>query len=243
VARAEPDGYTLLFGSVAQISIVPLVQNVTFDPVRDFAPVSMFGGGVIAMAIHASVPAKTVAEFIAHAKANPGKLNYSSAGFGSFSHLGGAMFCSLAGIDVTHVPYKGASPAVKAVTAGETQMYIGNRAELLSIAQSGKIKLLGVATAERVPDWPDVPPIADTVPGFRMSGWQGLLAPARTPQAILARLERETIAAAKAPATVERLNRLPANSIGSTSAEFVAQIRSEKALYVQAVKAAGITQK
>ena len=242
VARAEPDGHILLFGSVAQISIVPFVQKVTFDAERDFVPISIFGGGVIAMVVNAKVPAKTVAEFIAHAKANPGKLNYSSAGFGSFSHLGGAMFCSKAGIDVTHVPYKGAAPAVQAVTTGQVDMYIGNRAELMALAQAGRIRILGVATEERVSDWPDVPTIADAVPGFRMSGWQGLLAPARTPQTVVARLEKEAIAASKAPATVERLNRLPANSIGSTSAAFAETIRAEKVLYREAVKAAGIQQ-
>ena len=243
VARSAPDGYTLLFGSVAQISIVPLVQKVNFDPARDFAPISIFGGGVIALVINTSVPATTVAGLIAYAKANPGKLNYSSAGFGSFSHLGGAMFCARAGIDITHIPYKGAAPAVQAVATGQVGMYIGNRAELLSIAQSGKIRLMGVATAERVGDWPDVPVIADTLPGFRMQGWQGLLAPAGTPAPILGLLEREAIMASKAPATIERLSRLPANAIGSTSVDFVATIRSEHALYMEAVKAAGLQSK
>jgi tripartite-type tricarboxylate transporter receptor subunit TctC len=243
VARAAPDGYTLLFGSVAQISIVPLVQKVKFDPQQSFIPISILGSGVIALATNANVPVKTVAELIAYAKANPGKLNYSSAGFGSFSHLGGAMFVSRAGVDIAHVPYKGAAPAVQAMVAGQVEMYIGNRAELLPIAQSGKIRLLGVATPERVPDWPDVPAITDTLPGFRMAGWQGLLAPAGTPAAIVGRLEREAIAASKAPTTIERLNRLPASPIGSTSAEFIATIRNERALYTDAVQAAGIQPK
>jgi tripartite-type tricarboxylate transporter receptor subunit TctC len=153
------------------------------------------------------------------------------------------MFTARAGVDIAHVPYKGAAPAVQAMVAGQVQIYIGNRAELLPIAQSGKIRLLGVATPERVPDWPDVPAIADTLPGFRMAGWQGLLAPAGTPNAVVARLEREAIAASKAPATIERLNRLPASAIGSTSAEFAAMIRNERALYTDAVQAAGIQPK
>jgi tripartite-type tricarboxylate transporter receptor subunit TctC len=243
VARATPDGYTLLFGSVAQISIVPLVQKVRFDPEADFVPISILGSGVIALAASTNVPVTTVPELIAHAKANPGKLNYSSAGFGSFSHLGGAMLASRADINITHVPYKGASPAVQALAAGQVEIYIGNRAEMLAIAQSGKIRLLGVATAERVADWPDVPVIADTLVGFRLQGWQGLLAPAGTPGPIVARLEREAIAAAKAPATIERLSRLPANTVGSSSADFTATIRAERALYQDAVKAAGITPK
>ena len=240
VAGSAPDGHTLLFGSVAQISIVPLVQKVRFDPDRDFIPVSIFGSGVIALVANANVPIKTVAELISYAKANPGKLNYSSAGFGSFSHLGGAMLAARAGIELTHVAYKGASPAVQAVATGEVQVYIGNRAELLPLAQAGKIRLLGVATSERVPDWPDVPAIADTVPGFVMSGWQGLLAPAGTPTSIISQLEREAIAAAKNPVIAERLSRLPANAIGSTSAEFIATVRNERGLYQDAVKAAGI---
>jgi tripartite-type tricarboxylate transporter receptor subunit TctC len=241
VADSAPDGHTLLFGSVAQISIVPFVQKVRYDPDKSFIPISIFGGGVIALVSNANLPIKTLPELISYAKAHTGKLNYSSAGFGSFSHLGGAMLASRAGINITHVPYKGASPAVQAVSTGEVQVYIGNRAELLPLAQSGKIRLLGVATAERVPDWPDVPVIADTIPGFKMGGWQGLLAPAKTPKAIVDRLEREAIAATKAPLTIERLNRLPANAVGSSSAEFVATIRGERELYKEAVKAAGIT--
>jgi tripartite-type tricarboxylate transporter receptor subunit TctC len=239
VADATPDGHTLLFGSVAQISIVPYVQKVRFDREKSFIPISIFGSGVIALVVNAAVPVKTVAELVSYAKANPGKLNYSSAGFGSFSHLGAAMLVAR-GIEMTHVPYKGASPAVQAVANGEVQVYIGNRAELLPLAQSGRIRILGVATTERVPDWPDVPVIADTLPGFQMAGWQGLLAPAKTPSAIVTRLEREAIAAAKAPLTVERLSRLPANTIASTSAEFAATIRKEGSLYQDAVKAAGI---
>ena len=121
VAGSAPDGHTLLFGSVAQISIVPLVQKVRYDSDRDFIPVSIFGSGVIALVANAKVPIKTVAELISYAKANPGKLNYSSAGFGSFSHLAGAMLAARAGIDLTHVAYKGASPAVQAVATGEVQ--------------------------------------------------------------------------------------------------------------------------
>lgn len=240
VAGSAPDGHTLLFGSVAQISIVPLVQKVRYDSDRDFIPISIFGSGVIALVANAKVPITSVAELISYAKSHPGKLNYSSAGFGSFSHLGGAMLAARAGIELTHVAYKGASPAVQAVAAGEVQIYIGNRAELLPLAQAGNIRLLGVATKERVPDWPDVPAIADTLPGFEMAGWQGLLAPAGTPPEIISRLEREAIAAAKDPATVERLSRLPASAIGSSSAEFLATVRNERGLYQNAVKAAGV---
>jgi tripartite-type tricarboxylate transporter receptor subunit TctC len=240
VADSVPDGHTLLFGSVAQISIVPYVQKVRFDREKSFIPISIFGGGVIALVSNAQVPVKSVAELISYAKAHPGNLNYSSAGFGSFSHLGAAMLASRAGIELTHIPYKGASPAVQAVATGEVQVYIGNRAELLPLAQSGKIRLLGVATSERVPDWPDVPTIASTLPGFQMGGWQGLLAPAKTPANIVARLEREAMAAAKAPLTLERLARLPANAVGSTSAAFAETIRKEGRLYQEAVAAAGI---
>ena len=150
------------------------------------------------------------------------------------------MLAARAGIDLTHVAYKGASPAVQAVATGEVQVYIGNRAELLPLAQAGNIRLLGVATTARVPDWPDVPVIADTLPGFEMAGWQGLLAPARTPSEIISRLEREAIAAAKDPVIGERLSGLPASAIGSTSAEFIATVRKERGLYQDAVRSAGI---
>ena len=198
----------------------------------------MFSSGVIALAVNSDLAAASTAVLIDHARANAGKLAYSSAGFGSFSHLGGAMLAARAGIELLHVPYKGAAPAVQALLAGQVQVYVGNFAELHPLVQTGKIRILATATRERLA--PDLPTVAETLPGFHMAGWQGLLAPAQTPKAIVARLEQEAIAAAKSPAAVARLKVLSVNAVGSTSAEFAASIDKDLELYRQVTKAAGL---
>jgi tripartite-type tricarboxylate transporter receptor subunit TctC len=240
VARSLPDGYVLLVASVAQIAIAPLVQGVKYDPLRDFVPISMFSSGVIALAVNNDLTATTTAELVAQATAEPGKLAYSSAGFGSFSHLGGAMFASRAGIQMLHVPYKGAVPAVQALLAGQVQVYVGNFAELHPLVEAGKIRILATATRERVAGSPDLPTVAETLRGFQLAGWQGLLAPAQTPKAIVARLEQEAIAAATAPAAVARLKNLSVNAVGSTSAEFIEIISKDLESYQQVISAAGL---
>ena len=154
VARANPDGGTLLVASVAQIAIAPLIQSVKYDPLNDFVPISMFSSGFIALAVSTGVTAKTTADLIAHAKANPGKLAYSSAGFGSFSHLGGAMFTSRAGIELLHVPYKGAFPAVQALLSDQVQVYVGNFAELLPWSRQGSSDFW---PSPRASGWPKRP--------------------------------------------------------------------------------------
>jgi tripartite-type tricarboxylate transporter receptor subunit TctC len=240
VARSLPDGYVLLVASVAQIAIAPLVQGVKYDPLRDFVPISMFSSGVIALAVNNDLTATTTAELIAQATAEPGKLAYSSAGFGSFSHLGGAMFASRAGIQMLHVPYKGAVPAVQALLAGQVQVYVGNFAELHPLVEAGKIRILATATRERVAGSPDLPTVAETLRGFQLVGWQGLLAPAQMPKAIVARLEQEAIAAATAPAAVARLKNLSVNAVGSTSAEFIEIISKDLESYQQVISATGL---
>jgi tripartite-type tricarboxylate transporter receptor subunit TctC len=240
VARSKPDGHTLLVASVAQIAIAPLIQNVKYDSLRDFVPISMFSSGVIALAVNADVTMTTTAELIAQAKAEPGKLAYSSAGFGSFSHLGGAMFASRAGIQLLHVPYKGAVPAVQALVAGQVQVYVGNFAELHPLVDAGKIRILATATRERAAHAPDLPTIAETLPGFQMAGWQGLLAPAQIPKVIADRLEQEAIAAARSPLAVVRLKSLSVNGVGSSSAEFAEGIRKDVESYQQVISAAGL---
>jgi tripartite-type tricarboxylate transporter receptor subunit TctC len=200
----------------------------------------MFSSGVIALAISADVTITTTAGLIARAKAEPGKLAYSSAGFGSFSHLGGAMFASRTGIQLLHVPYKGAVPAVQALVAGQVQVYVGNFAELHPLVDAGKIRILGTATRERAAHAPDLPTIAETLPGFQMAGWQGLLAPAQIPKAIAERLEQEAIAAARSPLAVARLKSLSVNAVGSSSAEFAEGIRKDVESYQQVISAAGL---
>jgi tripartite-type tricarboxylate transporter receptor subunit TctC len=243
VARAAPDGYTLLVASVAQVTVAPLIQDVKYDSVRDFVPVSMFSSGIIAVAVNATSTAKTIGELIAQAKSAPGKLAYSSAGFGTVAHLGGAMFASAAGVEMIHVPYKGAAPAAQALAAGEVQLFVGNLSELHAFIEAGKVRVLAMATPRRVDAWPDIPTVAETLPGFQVAGWQGLLAPANTPKDIVARLEKEAIAAARDTTASARFKNMSINTVGSTSEEFAAQIKRDHALYQQAAKAAGLEKK
>src|SRR5215218_213414 len=243
VARSAPDGHTLLVASVAQVTVAPLIQDVKYDSVRDFMPISMFSSGIIVVAVNADSRAKNVGELIAEAKTAPGKLAYSSAGFGTIAHLGAAMFASAAGIDMVHVPYKGAAPAAQALAAGEVQLFVGNLSELHAFIEAGKIRVLAVATPNRVASMPDVPTVAETLPDFQVAGWQGLLAPAQTPKDTVARLEKEAIAAARDTAASARFRNMSINTVGSTSEEFAAAIKRDHALYQQAIRAAGLEKK
>jgi len=241
VAKSPADGYTLFFAATPQVSVVPLVQKVNYDPLKDFAPVSMLGTNAFVLGVHVSVPAKTLREFIEYAKAHPGEVSYSSAGTGTVGHLTAALFASRAGLTMIHVPYKGAQ-AVTDLVGGQVQMYFGPAADLIQYSSSGKIRLLAVSGEKRAPQLPDVPAIAEFYPGFRTVVWNGLLAPAATPKRIIDRVAQEVAKAAHDPAVVERLNKIGVDALGNTPAEFAALIRSEAPLWRDAVSAAGIKQ-
>jgi tripartite-type tricarboxylate transporter receptor subunit TctC len=238
VAKAAPDGYTLLFGAAPLIAVVPQIQKVTYDPIKDFAPVSIFGTGPFVLGISSAIPAKTVPEFVAYAKSR--QINYGSAGQGSIGHLSGALFVSRAGLDAVHIPYRGGAPALAALLAGQIEMYFGNASELIPQADSGKIRILGVATERRMTQLPDVPTIGEFYPNFQLSSWNGFLAPARTPKEIVDKLAKHTIAAAKDPKIGEQLVKLGIEPNGTTPAEFTAVISKEQPLFDAAIKAANV---
>ena len=240
VARSAPDGYTLLVAAVSQIAILPYVQRVAYDPVKDFAPISNIGTNPFVLGIHESVPAATVKEFVDYAKARPGQLNYASGGNGTIGHLSGALFLSRAGLSITHVPYKGGAPAVADLVAGQVQMYFGNASELIQHSKSGKIRLLGVSSEQRAPQLPGVPAIAEVFPGFRTLTWNGLLAPAGTAPAVVARISAEVQKAVRDPAVIERLQRIGVDPLGSAPAEFAETIRTDSVIWQDAIKAAGM---
>jgi tripartite-type tricarboxylate transporter receptor subunit TctC len=240
VARDVPDGYTLLFCSASQIIIAPQIQKVSYDPVKDFTPVSIFGGGPYVLGVKASLPVATLSDFIAYAKSNPGKLNYASAGEGGIIHLITALFLSKAGLDIVHVPYKSGAPALAALMTGEIDMYFGNASELLQQASNERIRLLAVSADERLPQLPDLPTIAESYPGFRITSWNGFLAPAGTPQAIIDKVAQETRAAAQDPDIAARLRKLGIAPSGADPAEFADVIHSEQALYRDAIKLSGV---
>ncbi|HET7362593.1 MAG TPA: tripartite tricarboxylate transporter substrate binding protein [Burkholderiales bacterium] len=239
VVKSAPDGYTLFFGASPQFSL-PLVQKVNFDPFKDFAPISIVGTNAFVLGVHVSVPANTVAEFVDYVKARPGQLNYASAGAGTTTHLTAALFLARAGLQMTHVPYKGGAPAVADLVGGQVQMYFGNASELIPHSQGGKVHLLAVSSAQRAPQLPDVPAIAETYPGFATGTWNGFLAPTGTPHAIIDRLAQEVAKVVHEPTSAERLRKIGVEPLGNTPAEFAALVQREAPVWRDAVKAAGI---
>ena len=239
VARSAPDGYTLLFASSAQTTSVPMTEKVNYK-LEDLVPVSATGRGTMVLAINASVPAQNLREFIDYAKRNPGKLNYGSSGTGSVAHLVAALFAARAGLDMVHIPYKGGGASVTDLMGGQIPMLFGNAGEVLSNAKNERIRIIGVSTQQRMKQLPNVPSVAEVLPGFEMTAWQGTLAPARTPKAIIDVLANAIQALSKDPTFIERMEQAGADTTTTTPEQMAAIIRSEQAIYAEAVKAAGL---
>jgi tripartite-type tricarboxylate transporter receptor subunit TctC len=212
---------------------------VNYSP-ADLIPVSASGNGPMILAINAKVPAANLNEFLAYARANAGKLSYASAGPNSVAHLVGALFVARARLDMLHVPYRGGGPAVTDLMSGQVAMYFGNSADLLPHAASDRIRIIAVSTPQRMRQLPNVPTVAEAIPGFEMTAWQGFLAPARTPQPVIDRLAREVQAIAREPAVIERLGAVGVDAISTSPAQFVELIRKEQPIYAEAIKAAGL---
>jgi tripartite-type tricarboxylate transporter receptor subunit TctC len=240
VAHAPADGYTLFFSSSPQISVVPLVQKVNYDPEKDFAPISIVGTNPFILGVQASIPADDLKGFVKYVKEHQGLLNFASGGTGSIGHLSAALFLHRAGLVMTHIPYKGGAPAVQDLVAGQVQMYFGNASELLQHAKSGKIKLLAVSSEKRAPQLPGVPAVAEYYKGFRTITWNGFLAPTGTPQAVIDSLAREVAKLVHEPATADKLEKIGVEPLGNTPAQFAAFIRAEAPVWREAVKAADI---
>jgi tripartite-type tricarboxylate transporter receptor subunit TctC len=204
-ARAVPDGYTIVFGYVGTHAINPgLYKSMPFAP-RDLAPVTLMTAVTNILVVHPSVPARSVAELIARARAKPGQLNFSSAGNGSLPHLAGELFRSMTGVDMVHVPFKGGGPSIAALIGGEVQLSFADPLSAMAGIKAGQLIALGVTSRARSPALPDVPTIAETVPGFEATGWNGLLVPAATPAPIIAKLHDSFVAALQTPAVRDRL--------------------------------------
>lgn len=241
VAKAPADGYTLYVTAQGVMAILPHIQKVNFDTFRDFVPIANLGTNPFVLAVHQSMEVRTLKEFIDLARRQPGKLAYASGGNGSVSHLSAAMLVARAGLSMTHVPYKGGAPAVADLVAGQVQMYVGTPADMVPHAKTGRITLLGITSEKRDTKLPDVPAIAETLPGFNTVTWNGLMAPAGTPQAIIERLSAECQKAMRDPAAIERLAKMGVDAYGSTAAEFANTIRRDFEMYREAVKATGLT--
>ena len=239
-AKAAPDGYTLLLDHSGLAYMPGLHRTLPFDPVKSFAPVITAVSGIYVLAVNPSLPVKSVVELIAYAKANPGKLSYGSAGVGSSLHLAGEFFKREAGIDIVHVPYKGASHAVADLAGGQVQMMFGPATAILPLAKAGKLRALAVTSAKPSKLAPDLPTVAQTLPGFEVVGWYGLAAPAGTPKDVVAKLNADAGKALKTPELVEKFAKLGYEPIGDAPDEAAARIKSEVPHWTRIIHDAGI---
>jgi tripartite-type tricarboxylate transporter receptor subunit TctC len=240
-ARAVPDGYTLFFTSPGPLTMLPhLHKQIAYDPLRDFAPVSLVCIGPFLLLTHPAVPVRSVKELIALARAEPGKLNYASAGNGTPNHLAMELFKSMAGVNITHVPYKGAPQAMTDLIGGSVELTFNSIPPALPHIRSGRLKLLAVAGVRRSAQLPDVPTVSEAgVSGFEATTWFGLLAPARTPRQIVARLNELVVKVVRAPELKSQLEILGYDAVGGSPNEFAAFIRAESEKYAKVVKLSG----
>jgi tripartite-type tricarboxylate transporter receptor subunit TctC len=239
-ARANPDGYTLLMATVSSHAINPAIyRKIPYDPVKDYAPVSLVASYPLILAMNPALGAKTVKELIAIAKQRPGQINFASSGNGSPGHLAGEMFKMMAGVEMTHIPYKGGAPATAAVLANESQIIFATLPAMIGHVKGGKLLGPAVTTPKRSAALPDVPTVAEAgLPGFAVSSWAGIVAPAGTPRATVLRLQQEIAKAVNSPELRERLGKEGAEPIGSTPEEFAAFIKSELTQWGKVVRAA-----
>jgi tripartite-type tricarboxylate transporter receptor subunit TctC len=240
-ARAAPDGYTLMIGTDALMtSNTHLYKSMPFDPVKDFAPISVAGSNIICLAVHESLPVKTMPELIAYAKANPGKLKYGTPGAASPHHLSGELLALKTGIEIVHVPYRGGGPAANDLLGGHINMAFLSLSSAVPQLPTGKIRIVALVEKSRYAAMPDVPVIAETVPGFEMSSWLGVFAPAGTPAPLIARLNDTITKILIDPPVKQKLAALGLVVAPVTPAELAAMIKRDTELRAGLIKAANI---
>jgi tripartite-type tricarboxylate transporter receptor subunit TctC len=244
VARGPADGYTLVMGNAPQMVIIPAIQATRYDPVKDFAPISIVGSNPFVLCINPKLPVNTLAEFIAYVRERPGQLSYGSGGIGNGTHLSMAYFLKLAGLDMIHVPYKGGAPAMGDLIAGHVPVMFASSSDALPQVKAGAIRALAVSSGERSAKIPDLPTVSELgYPQFKTITWNGLMAPANTPKDIVNRLSAEVARAVKDPGVIERMGNQGIDPIGNTPEEFAAAIKADVALWTEAVNVAGIREK
>ena len=241
-ARAPADGYTLLVSSETTFAVTPALKDkLPYHPERDFAPVSLLTTQPYVLAVTASLPANSVSQLVTYAKANPGKLTYGSAGTGGANHLAGEMFRHVAGIDMVHVPYKGNGPAIIDLIGGQISLMLGSISSLYPHAMAKKLRLLAVASTKRTPAAPEIPTFAEGgLPGYQVNGWNCLVAPRGTPQAVVKRLNAEIVAGFSQPDVVDRLRKQSIDPATGTPEQLAAYMKSELARYQKLIKAVGL---
>jgi len=242
VAKAPVDGYTIGMGGIGPNAINPSVYaKMPFDPVNDLAPITFVASNINVLVVHPSVPARNVQELVTYAKSNPGKLSFGSAGTGTSQHLAGELFKQLTGVEMTHVPYKGAGPAVSDLIGGQIPLMFADISASLAYIRAGKLRALGVTTRERTPLLPGVPTLIEQgIPDFDVNAWFGLFAPARVPREIIMRLNTESAKALGQPATRERLESMGLSPAPDTPEEFARFVRREQERWAKVVKAVHI---
>jgi tripartite-type tricarboxylate transporter receptor subunit TctC len=239
VARSAPDGYTILMSTIFLATNVSLYSKLTWDPQKDFAPISMVTASPLILCVHPSLPVKNTKELIALAKNRPGELNFPSAGNGSSMHLSGELFNLMAGIKTQHVPYKGSAPGVLDVVAGRVQFMLNPMPEPMPFIQSGKLRALATSTAKRIEALPDIPPVAEALPGFETITWQGPVAPAGTPKPVIDRLHSEFVKALKDPEFAGKMRGMGLELYGTTPAEFTQLVKAETEKWGKVIRATG----
>lgn len=241
VAKSAPDGYTLLFAADASITIAPhLYSKLPYDPVRDLAPIVNVTAGPFVLMAHPAFPANNVKELIALVHAQPGRISYASSGAGGQQHLAMESIRTMAGnMDMIHIPYKGFGQGIADVLANQVPLIFGGITATIQLVRGGKLKALGVTSPKRARALPDVPAIAETLPGFDIQAWYGFLAPAGTPREIVQKIHADSVAVIRRPDFQERLARDGIEPVGNTPEEFAAQIRADLASWARIVKAAG----
>ncbi len=240
VIKSAPDGYTLLL-TPASYTVNPSVYKLSFDPLNDITPIAQISKGPYIVAVHPSVPAKTLKELVAYAKANPGKLSYASSGNGAHIHVATEYLLYTAGINIVHVPYKGSGPALNDTVGGQVQMIFGSVATALQYVKSGRLRPLAVTTPKRIAAAPDVPTVAESgYPGWEVTNWHGLVGPKGLPKDIVQRLNKEVNVAVHSPDMVKVLSGDGLEPAGGTPEELAALLKSEVARWAQVVKRANI---
>jgi len=241
-SRAVPDGYTLLLGTVGTLTINPSIyRKLPYAPARDFRPVSLLSASPYVLVVNAAVPARSVRDLVALARARPGQLNFASGGVGTGNHLSGELFKLAAGVDITHVPYKGASLAIGDVVAGQVQTLFVNVVAALPHVKTGRVRALAVSSPRRAAVAPDIPTFAESgYPVIETASWHGVVAPVRVPNAVVARLNEALVLVARQPEVRERLEAQGAEVFGTTPEQYAAHIRSETEKWAKGIAAAGI---
>ncbi|MGH8617236.1 MAG: Bug family tripartite tricarboxylate transporter substrate binding protein [Burkholderiales bacterium] len=242
VAKAPPDGYTLVLGSAGPMTILPaLSAKLPYDPLKDFAPITLVTSMPYVLVVHPSLPVKNVKELLALAKAKPGQLNFASPGNGSTTHLAAELLKTSANVDMVHVPYKGVAPAVVDLLAGQVQFMSGDLSTVMPQVKAGRLRALAVTSAKRSAQVPDLPTIAESgVPGYDASGWFGVLAPAATPAEIVTRLNAAIVKGISTPDSRAKLATLGGDVVGSTPAEYATFLREDLAKWSKLIKTIGL---